>query len=58
MKTRVIEAKDLKASDIVVFSDNTTRLIKYVDVGPKTVYAKSLSGKQMSFMNTQKLEVV
>ena len=55
--TRIIAAKDLKEKDIVMLANNVNRLIKYVDVGPKVVYAKSHDGKAMSFPLNEKLVV-
>lgn len=49
-------AKELVVGDVIVHG-SYNRLIKYVDVGPKTVYVKTLSGMALTFQIDEKLEV-
>jgi len=52
----MIYAKDLK-SNTIIFIDKIPTMIKFVDVGPKSVYAKTIDGKALSFTINQTIEV-
>jgi len=54
---RMIYAKDLKSNSIIFINEKTI-MIKFVDVGPKSVYAKTLDRKALSFPINQTIEVV
>jgi hypothetical protein len=57
MANKMIYAKDLKSNSII-FINNTAVMIKFVNVGPKSVYAaKALDGKSLSFPVNQVIEV-
>jgi len=58
MSKRTILAKNLKVDDIVMLPNNVNRMVKYVDVGPKLVYIKSLEGKALSFPINDRLVVI
>lgn len=57
MTNRNVIAKELKVGDIVALGE-INRKIKYVDIGPKSVYIKTLSGKSLSFPSETVLSVV
>jgi|GEM_PF-2601606 len=56
MANKMIYAKDLKSNSII-FINNTAVMIKFVEVGPKSVYAKALDGKSLSFPVNKVIEV-
>jgi hypothetical protein len=54
-KTTTI-AKNLEVGDIIFYKESPT-VVKFVNVGPKSVYVKTYNGKALSFLLTDKLEV-
>jgi len=57
MSTKLmIYAKDLKSNNIIFINEKAI-MIKFVDVGPKSVYAKALDGKSFSFPVNTVIEV-
>lgn len=49
--------KEVKAGDIILRNGQTS-LVKFIDIGPKMVYVKTLDGKQYSYPITDCVEVV
>lgn len=47
-----IQAKDIK-ENMILFVKGDVYLIKFVDVGEKTVYLKGQNGQQFSFPRSQ-----
>jgi len=56
MANKMIYAKDLKSNSII-FINNTAVMIKFVEVGPKSVYAISFDGKALSFCKNDVIEI-